>query len=72
MIGRKIIDRVDDLLDASEPPNKRYLQPLPLRVDTRRRLTAGTVPNVWATSLPCRWLTTNCCLGVHEHDHKSQ
>lgn len=46
MIGRKIVDRVDELLDVPEPPNNRYLQPPPLRIETGRRLTAGTVLNV--------------------------
>lgn len=46
MIGRKIVDRVDEPLHAPELPNNCYLQPPPLRIDTGRRLGAGTVLSV--------------------------
>ncbi|KAG8212961.1 hypothetical protein J3R82DRAFT_11327 [Butyriboletus roseoflavus] len=43
MIGRKIVDRVDQLLHAPELSDNRSLQPPPLRIDTGRcRLTGGT------------------------------
>ena len=46
MIGRKIVDRVDEAVHAPEHPNTRYLEPPPLRIDPGRRLTAGMVFNV--------------------------
>lgn len=46
MTGRKIVDRVDELLHAPEPPNNRSLHPPPLRIDTGRRLTRGSDLNV--------------------------
>lgn len=71
MIGRKIVDRVDELLDAPQPPNNRYLQPPPLRIDTGRRRTTGAVPNVRVLLPSWHRLTPDCCSGVHEYDYKS-
>lgn len=51
MIGRKIVDRVDELLHAPEPTNNGYLQPPPLRIDTSRHLTQGMVFSVRILSL---------------------
>lgn len=51
MIGRKIVDRVDQVLDAPEHRNNCYLQPPPLRIDAGRRLTAGMVLNVCTSSV---------------------
>ncbi|KAI9566828.1 hypothetical protein HD554DRAFT_1066354 [Boletus coccyginus] len=42
MIGRKIVDRVDELLHA---PELNFRLPPPLRIDTGRRLTTGTALN---------------------------
>jgi len=57
MIGRKIVDRVDELLHATELPNKNYRQPPPLRIDTGRRLATGTALNVRVLSSHRRVLT---------------
>lgn len=47
MIGRKIVDRVDELLHAPDLPNNRYPRSPPgLRIDTCRRSTMGAVLNV--------------------------
>jgi hypothetical protein len=63
MIGRKIVDRVDELLHAPEHPNNCYLQPPPLRIDTSRRLTTGMVLNVRVLSTPTLAHTDTRALG---------
>jgi len=42
MIGRKTVDRVDEVVHAPDHPNSRYLEP---QIDPGQRLTAGMVFN---------------------------